>query len=123
MMNNMYVYLARRDRKGVKFLGGFPHANKVYPTKISEADIPKLSSDQKTSNELVSAIRENRMEYEMIIETAPSFDSLRSSLVKRGYSKIPASQFSTSLRSGSINDKVLVTKESVMTRRGSAVKT
>ena len=118
--NKMYVYLARRDKKGVKFLGGFSYPNKIYPTKLNEEDLTKLNMDQKTSYEIASSLKTNRMEYELFMETAESFDKLRSSLSSRGYSKIPSNQFSKTLNSGLINEKVLVTNNSVMMRRGSS---
>jgi hypothetical protein len=118
----MYVYLARRDKKGINFLGSFAYPSKIYPTKVSESDLTRLNMDQRTSLEIIEALRENRMEYELVLETAESFELLRSSLTKRGYSKIPSTQFSTSLKSGLINEKMLVTKDSVMTRRGSAIR-
>lgn len=120
MRNKMYAYLARRDKKGVKFIGSSPHSSKVYPTKVSESDIPHLSMDQMTSSELLVALKENHMEYELFLETAESFDSLKSSLYSRGYSKIPSTLFSTAFRPKAINEKMLVTKNSTMTRRGSS---
>lgn len=117
----MHVYLARRDKKGVKFLGSFSYPSKVYPTKLNEQDLTLLGMDQRTSSEIVASLRANRMEYELFMETAESFDKLRSSLAGRGYSKIPSNQFSKSLNPGSVNERILVTNNSVMMRRGSSV--
>jgi len=120
--NRMYAYLARRDKKGVKFIGSFAYSSKVYPTRISEDDIKSLNMDQKTSLEISEALRQNRMEYELFLETADSLESLRSSLIRRGYSKIPASHFSSSMKSGRIDERMLVTQKSIMTRRGSSIR-
>lgn len=120
--NKMHVYLARRDKKGVKFLGSFSYPTKVYPTKIDDQDLSVLGMDQRTYSEIAASLRTNRMEYELFMETAESFEVLRSSLVGRGYSKIPPNQFFKSLDPGLINEKILVTNNSVMMRRGSSVR-
>lgn len=124
MRNKLYVYLARRDKKGIKILGSFEHASKIYPTKVSQEDLPRLNMDPRTHSEISSALEENRMEYELVLETAESFDDLKSSLSRRGYTRIPGAggQFSHSLRPGRLDEKMLVTKDSVMTRRGSSFK-
>lgn len=119
MRNEMYAYLARRDKQGVKFLGSFLYDSKVYPTKLEEGDMKSLNMSPQLSSELLIQLRDNRMEYELFLETAENFEQIKSSLRARGYSKIPNHQFSSSIRPGNINGNFLVTKESTMMRRGS----
>ena len=118
--NKMYVYLARRDKGGVKIIGGFDHSKKVYPTKLSEEDLFAMNMNQAAASEIVSESRKARMEYDLFVETAESFEKLRSSLASRGYSRIPHSHFPKSFNAGKINETPLVTKDSIMMRRGSS---
>ena len=120
--NEMYVYLAKRDKSGVKFLGSFSYPSKVYPTKIDESNMKSLNMSPKASSEIMMHLKENIMDHELFLETAGSLEELKSSLRKRGYSKIPTHQFSSGMRPGNINSSVLVTENSTMMRRGSVVR-
>jgi hypothetical protein len=117
--NEIYFYLARRDKSGIKFIGRFGHESDVYATKIDEGVLRSLNMNPKASSELLKEMRENRMEYEMFAETASSFEEIRKSLSGRGYSRISTHQFSA-LKGGKINSSVLVTTKSTMIRRGSS---
>ncbi len=122
MKNEMYIYLVKRDKSGVKFIGSFSYPSKVYPTKIDENNIKLLNMNPQTTAKILKSLKENKMDHELFFETAESFEKLKSSLLKRGYSRIPNHQFFTGLKKGLINEKVFVTKKSTMIRKGSSSK-
>jgi hypothetical protein len=66
--------------------------------------------------------RENRMSYELYAESAEDFNSLKESLVRRGFSHLPLGQFAGLKNSGRINEKSVVTKKDTMIRRKSHLK-
>lgn len=118
----MYIYLARRDKSSVRFIGGFPYASKVYPTRIKPEEVSSLRMGREATSLIAREASENRMDYELYMETANSFEELRSSLAGRGYVHLPSHHFSPSLNSGDLDPRSLVTKESTMMRRSSTVK-
>lgn len=120
--NEIYIYLARRDKEGVKFLGVFGHPSKIYPTKLTADKIPLLNMTPATTARVVKEASDNRMEYELYVETASSFEELKSSLFRRGYSRLPNHHFSPSLESGRLNERILITEKSTMARRSSDVR-
>lgn len=120
--NEMYAYLARRDKKGVKIITSFPHNNTISPTRIDPKNLRSMNMDTGTHSKVFSEAHSNRMEYELYFETADSFESLRKSLAKRGYSKIPNHKTSSMNGAVRINDHMLLGKESTMIRRGSSVR-
>lgn len=118
----MYIYLARRDKSSVRFLGGFPYASKVYPTKVRPEEVASLNMGPQTTSLVSREANENRMEYELYMETASSFEDLKSSLSGRGYSHLPSHHFSVKMDSGNLDSRTLVTRESTMMRRSSTVR-
>jgi hypothetical protein len=89
--NNLYLYLARLDKKGIKTLCSFAYSNKVYPTRIN--DLKELNMRPEVSAKISKEANENRMQYELYAESASSFDELKKSLRERGYSNLPMQQF------------------------------
>lgn len=120
--SEIYIYLGKRDKSGVKLLGSFPYDSKVYPTKINEEKLASLNINPKTTSEILKSLRENKMNYELFLETAESLEDLKKSLRKRGYAGIPTHQIMSTLKLGSINKKNLITENSTMMRRGSSFK-
>lgn len=118
----MYAYLARRDKKGVKIITSFPHNNTISPTRVDPKDLQAMNIDPQTHSKILSESRENRMEYELYFETAESFEGLRKSLSKRGYSRVPNHKVASLNKPVRINDHMLLGKDSTMIRRGSSVK-
>lgn len=85
--NKVYLYLARRDKKGIKILTSFNHSDAYFPTKVTDLKQLNLSEDlYKSINKEVS---ENKMLYELWIQSSDSFENLKKSLYKRGYSNLP----------------------------------
>lgn len=89
-MAKLYLYLARRDRKGIMLLSTFPAEKDVHPTRV--ADIKKLNLPPKLTKEISETVHDNRMMYEPWIESANSFGDLKQSLKKRGYRNLPLNQ-------------------------------
>jgi hypothetical protein len=118
--NNLYIYLARLDKKGIKVLSAFQYASKVYPTRVT--DLVALGLSGEVLSKVSFEQKENRMTHELYVESAPSFDQLKKSLAARGYSHLPIQQFSGHTAPSSVNKSALVTSESSMLRRASDVK-
>jgi hypothetical protein len=120
MASSLYVYLARLDKKGMKVISAFPFGQKVYATKVS--DIEKLNLNPELSLKIAKEAYENRMMYELYLESADSFEDLKASLSKRGYSRLPVSQFTGFESPTYVNKHALVTKSSTMLRRNSDIR-
>lgn len=118
--NNLYIYLARRDKKGIKVVSGFGFKGKVYATRIE--DIYRLGLSPNIQAIVTKETHENRMEYELFVESAESFEDLKTSLRKRGYTNLPLQQFTGYIGSTNINKNELVTTKSTMLRRNSEIK-
>jgi hypothetical protein len=120
MKNSLYIYLARLDKKGIRTLSAFEYATKIYPTKIN--NISELNLNPDVASLIIKETYENRMQYDLWVETASSFDDLKLSLQKRGYTNLPLQQFTGYVHSTSINEKALVTNSSTMFRRKSEIR-
>jgi hypothetical protein len=85
--NKVYIYLARRDKKGIKILTCFNNSNTYHPTRIH--DLKQLKLPDNLYNSLNKEIVDNKMLYEPWIQSSDSFENLKKSLLKRGYSNLP----------------------------------
>jgi hypothetical protein len=92
----------------------------VYPTRVT--NINNLNLNKQILDKVSSEFFENRMKYDLWIETAESFNELKNSLEKRGYSQLPMQQFTGYVPPTTINDKELITKKNTMTRRNSDIR-
>lgn len=115
--NSLYIYLARRDKRGIKVISGFNFKGKAYATRVE--DISRLGLSPQVAGLVSKEAYENRMDYELFIESAESFDDLKISLQNRGYSNLPLQQFTGYIGPTNINTNALVTKKSTMIRRNS----
>jgi hypothetical protein len=82
-----WLYLARRDKKGLKLLAIFSNTPFIPATRVQ--DIKTLHLSQELETELVKTTFEQRMLWELWIETAESYDSLKKAMRVRGYSNLP----------------------------------
>ena len=81
-----YLYLAKRDKKGIKVLTTFP--GKEFPaTKIN--DLSTLNLPEHLEKPIEKEIYDNRMLWEPWFEGAESYNDLVDSLKKRGYRNLP----------------------------------
>ena len=78
---NAYIYLLRRDKKGLMLVATMPFDREIPATRIvSPNNFPP---------EILSIIEENKMMWEPWIESSDSYKNLKSSLLRKGYSKLP----------------------------------
>lgn len=82
----IWIYLARRDKTGVRILSQF-RGKKILPSRIQ--NLPDLRLPVQYEEYIAKSIYDNRMMYEPWIESASDYGSLRSQLKLRGYSNIP----------------------------------
>lgn len=83
----LWLYLARKDKKGIKILAKLM-SRELYPTvieNVSQLGLP--SSWEVKINEYIES--QGKIYWDVYIQTAKTFDDLKSNLKKRGYSDIP----------------------------------
>jgi hypothetical protein len=121
MQNQIYIYLAKRDKKGIKLLANFPHKTKTYPIKVKAERLESFQFSFQIKNLLYSEIEKNKLNYELYLESASSFNELKKSLSKRGYTNLPIQQFNLRLEdeNQTINENLFLNKKSLMIRRKS----
>lgn len=89
---NIYIYLARRDKKGIQVLYVFQGMNrKIHPNKIE--NIAQFNLPIKIQSSIEKSIKDNRMLWEPWVESSDSFQDLKNSLKKRGYKNLPVTSF------------------------------
>jgi len=121
MSNKIYIYLARRDKRGIKILSCFKNSQSCFPTRIS--DLKQLNLSDKMFNSIEKEIKDNKMMYEPWIQSSSSFNEFRQSLIKRGYSNVPIQQsvayVAKEPEEKKINDKFTSNEKDSMLRRRS----
>jgi len=84
-----YVYLAKRDKRGIKILTIFQSQNHIPERANNLSEIPmEINVLQK----IQQIVYDNRLNWEPWIESAGTYDQLKAKLKKRGYTGIPMSQ-------------------------------
>ena len=69
--NKIFIYLARRDKRGVKVLLSFATKSKTYPIKIENINkLIELGLSKDLIKKLNTELRENNMLNEMWIESS-----------------------------------------------------
>jgi hypothetical protein len=86
-LKTLWMYLARRDKKGVKIISKF-YSRDIDPIVIDDLKIFNLPSSW--YGKIKSYIDDNLIYWEPWIQTAVNFDELKTNLKKRGYSELPA---------------------------------
>jgi len=120
MKNQIFIYLARRDKKGIKLITNFPNTTFCYPTKINYEKLLNLNLSKNILNFTKTEFEKNKLLYELYIESATSPIEFRSSLIKRGFKNIPLQLINLRINEKSkINEDVLITKKSTMIRKKS----
>lgn len=88
MKTNLYLYLAKRDKKGIKIVSVF-QGNQTNFHKINDTGdlgLPKNLDDR------INRIKhDERMNWELCIESAKDFKGLLRILGNRGYKNLPTS--------------------------------
>ena len=84
----LWIYLARRDKSAVELLTAV-YGSKQTPARLT--DIKPLLLPQSINNDLEKKVSDNKLLWELWIESAENFDELRSVLKARGYKQVPTS--------------------------------
>lgn len=85
-MKKLYLYLARRDKKGIKLLTVLK-GNQTVNSEVKE--LKSLNLPITWQKEIEQAVFNNKMLYEPRIESADSFQDLKERLKMRGYTQLP----------------------------------
>ncbi|MCK9459699.1 MAG: hypothetical protein M0R80_08675 [Proteobacteria bacterium] len=85
-MGKIYLYLGKRDKKGIKVLTVFP-GKELSRAKVDNIKSLHLPPDIELA--LQKTIQEHRFLWEIWIEEAADFNDLKTKLEKRGYRNIP----------------------------------
>ena len=118
MKNQMFIYLAKKNKKGIKCVASFSYDKKCFPSKITNLENSLLSNDVKKI--IYQELNKNKYIYDIYAETASSFEELKKSLMRRGYTDLPLQQFNITIGPNqTINEKSLITEKNVMLRKKS----
>jgi len=119
--NKIFIYLARRDKRGVKILSSFTTKSKTYPIKIENINkLIELGISKDIINKLNIELRENNMLNEMWIESSEQgYEGLKKSLTKRGYRNLPVREtnFYITNNVSKINKDALLDTRKTMLRK------
>ena len=85
-MAKLYLYLARRDKKGLRVISVFD-GPETPPVRLQ--DVSLLHLPRHMEADISRAIHENRMYWEPWLETAESYEALKRSVRARGYTSVP----------------------------------
>ncbi len=83
-----YIYLSKRDKKGVRILLVFSSQEHI-PERVT--DLTKLPIEINVRKKLEQIIYDERFNWEPWIESAKTYDDFKVKLRKRGYIGIPMS--------------------------------
>lgn len=117
--NKIWIYLARRDKTGVRILAVFSGWSQP-PTRIADLSIMQLPPAWLA--EIARIVYDDRMMWEPWVESCEDFDALRTGLKVRGYTGLPLSgqpEVKTSFLSPSKASVTALPKKRAMVRRSS----
>jgi len=115
---NLWLYLARRDSKGIRILTVM-RGRPLTTTRID--DISILQLPQSWEVEIDQIISDERMMWEPFIESSEDYTTLKTTLKKRGYTNLPLNGEPEFLRSEVPVPTINVSKlprQNSMLRRG-----
>jgi hypothetical protein len=120
-MTNLWLYLARRDSKGIRVLTVLRGRNQPA-LRITDMSVLQLPSSWEA--EIRQIVEDNRLQWELFIESADDYDTLRQNLKNRGYTSLPLNNQPEFIRND-INDAPEINvarlpKQYSMLRRGGA---
>jgi hypothetical protein len=99
-------------------VGSFEYDKKCFPSRITNLENSLLSNEIKRT--IYNELNKDKYIYEVYAETASSFNELKESLMRRGYTDLPLQQFSIITGPNqTISEKSLITEKNVMLRRKS----
>lgn len=83
----IYLYLGKRNKKSIKILAALNNPGQIAPTRVM--DVKSLNLSKNLENKIIKQSNQDKMEWELWIESATNFSELRDSLKKRGYKELP----------------------------------
>lgn len=86
--HTVWLYLARRDKKAVRILAKAQGKN-VMANRLENIDHLNLPADW--SAKIKQTVFDNRMLWELWIESFDNYEQLKAALLGRGFSNIPMS--------------------------------
>src|SRR6516225_6992473 len=86
-MAKIYLYLARRDKKGLKLVSVL-EGPLTAPVRLMDVKLLNLPGNME--QEISRIVHENRMYWEPWLESAESFEALKKAVRSRGYRQVPA---------------------------------
>ena len=86
--STIWLYLARRDKKAVRVLAK-AQGRPVHANRVENLDSIGLPPDW--SIKIKQTVYDNRMLWELWVESCDDYEKLRAALTSRGYSNVPAS--------------------------------
>lgn len=86
--HTVWLYLARRDKKAVRVLAKAQGKN-VMANRLENIDHLNLPADWSTK--IKQTVHDNRMLWELWIESFDDYEQLKAALLGRGFSNIPMS--------------------------------
>jgi hypothetical protein len=89
-ISDLYLYLARRDKSGVRIIAKFKGQEQL-PTRIKIEDIASFQLPVVWYNTISQIIYDNRMLWEPFIQSIDTFENFRNNMKSRGYTNIPLS--------------------------------
>ena len=87
---DLYLYLARRDKKSVRILAKFLSTS-ISTVRIDDSNISLIRMPNSLLPTVQQEIYDNRMLWQAWLETAESYESFRIRLAKSGHTNIPLS--------------------------------
>jgi hypothetical protein len=80
-----FIYLAHRDKKGIQLMG-IMESKLLYHQKINVKDLQLTQDLEKILSETV---RENKMKWDLWIQSANNYQELVKKLTDKGFSNFP----------------------------------
>lgn len=117
-LSDLYLYLTRRDKSGVRILAKFKGRPQLA-TRID--DLEPLQLPTGWQSQLSQIIYDSRMLWEPWIESADSYDELKSDLKIRNYINIPVNaqpEFVSSVTQTPIINVSYLPRKTTMMRKG-----
>lgn len=84
----LYLYLTRRDKKGMQLLSTFTANTSFAPTRVSDIEALNIQPPE-LAKQIIAAVEANKMLWEPWIEGVENYQVLLQSLTNRGYTKVP----------------------------------
>ncbi len=110
----LWLYLTRRDGKDVRILTVLS-GHEQPPVRISDPSILQLNAANQAEVERI--ISENRMMWEPWLESADSYDSFKTNLRKRGFSRTPLNGKPEVFNSTFVNTSGLPKKKTMLRKK------